>query len=196
MSFHLKKSDSSVQDGIRRIALSQIDSAIAEIDDGDLDIHETVHQVRKRCKKLRALIRLVRPAFAGYKSENAVFREAASKLSYIRDAQALIETYDHLVETYDAGIDRSAFGALRRHLTVRKKRVAEEKDLDEKLAEFRATMIEARDRAKDWAVDGDGFGAVGGGLAKTYQRGEKAIARAREQPSFASGPSTTITMRT
>jgi hypothetical protein len=64
MSYHLKRSDGPVQDGVRRIAVDQIDAAIAELDDKALDVHETVHQIRKRCKKLRGLIRLVRPAFA------------------------------------------------------------------------------------------------------------------------------------
>ncbi len=183
MSFHLKKSDAAVEQGVKRIALSQIDSAIAEIDDEKLDIHATVHQVRKRCKKLRALVRLVRPAFADYKSENGAFREAASKLSYIRDAEALIETYDHLMQTYDDSVERRAFGSIRRRLTLRKKRIAEEKGLDAKLAEFRETMVEARERAQGWTLDDDGFGAIGGGLAKTYRRGKKAIARAREETS-------------
>jgi|GEM_PF-5573736 uncharacterized protein with von Willebrand factor type A (vWA) domain len=50
MSFQFKRGDERVEDGLRRIALSQIDKAIAEIDDDDLDVDATVHQVRKRCK--------------------------------------------------------------------------------------------------------------------------------------------------
>lgn len=183
MSYHLKRSDRSVQDGIRRIAISQIGKAIAEIDDDELDIHETVHQVRKRCKKLRGLIRLVRPAFDAYKRENADFRDAASKISHVRDAQALIETHDHLVQVYDNAIDRQAFKSIRRRLSDRKKRIAQEKGLEDTLSNFREMMVEARARAENWALDDGGFDAVGGGLTKTYKRGKKALTRVRGEPT-------------
>ena len=183
MSYHLKRSDSSVQDGLRRIAVSQIDTVVAELDDDSLDLHETVHQVRKRCKKLRGVIRLVRPAFADYKRENAVLRDAASQLSHVRDAQAMIETYDHVVQVYDNSIDRRAFAPIRRRLTQRKKHITEESGLGGTLSGFRGTMIETRNRAAAWTLENKGFGAVGGGLVKTYKRAEKAMARAREQPT-------------
>lgn len=44
----------SAGDGIRRMAREQIDRALEEISDSSLDRHDTVHQVRKRCKKIRA----------------------------------------------------------------------------------------------------------------------------------------------
>ena len=47
VDYQLKQSDGSIQAGMRRIALGQIDGALAEIDDPDLDLHQTVHQVRK-----------------------------------------------------------------------------------------------------------------------------------------------------
>jgi CHAD domain-containing protein len=183
MSYHLKRSDASVQDGVRRIAVSQINAALAELHDEALDVHETVHQVRKRCKKLRGLIRLVRPAFADYKKENAVLRGAAAQLSHVRDAQAMIETYDYVVQVYDDTVERQTFEPIRRRLTQRKKRIAKEKGLDDKLSNFRGTMVETRDRAARWTLDDEGFGAVGGGLAKTYKRGVKALARARDEPT-------------
>ena len=97
MAYRFKRGNSSVEAGVRRIATEEIDGAIDEIDDNGLELHETVHQVRKRCKKLRGLIRVVRPAFDDYQDENAAFREAARALSYVRDTEALIETYDDLV---------------------------------------------------------------------------------------------------
>lgn len=49
-----------VEDAVRRIAVEQIEKARDDLDDDDL--RRAVHEVRKRCKKLRALLRLVRPA--------------------------------------------------------------------------------------------------------------------------------------
>ncbi len=87
MAYRIKKGDKSVQAGLRRIADEQIGRALGEIDDDDLDFAEKVHQVRKRCKKLRGLIRLVRPAFDDYSAENGAFRDAAQMLSGVRDTR-------------------------------------------------------------------------------------------------------------
>jgi hypothetical protein len=59
MAYRFKHSDASVQDGLHRVALDQIDKAIDECANGKLELHEKAHQLRKRCKKLRGLSRLV-----------------------------------------------------------------------------------------------------------------------------------------
>lgn len=185
MSYRLKRGDKTVVGGVRRIALSQIDAAIGEIDDQDLDVHETVHQVRKRCKKLRGLIRLVRPAFTDYKAENARFRAAASSLSALRDTQAMIESYNAAMEAYedDDEVQRRDFALIRRRLTERKKRAVEEGEIEDKLLAVRAIMLDARDRPRGWTLDADEFDAIGGGVKKTCKRARKALDRARAEPT-------------
>lgn len=49
-----------VSDEIKRIIDGKVETGIGHID-GDMDRHETVHEVRKRCKEVRAAVRLVRP---------------------------------------------------------------------------------------------------------------------------------------
>ena len=79
------KRGKSVQKNVRHIAESQVDKAIAEIDDSDLSMSDTVHQIRKRCKKLRGLIRLVRPRFGAYAAENVgLSRRGGESLLYSR----------------------------------------------------------------------------------------------------------------
>jgi len=73
---------------VRRIATELIDHAVAQIDGTKTapheaihhDVHhEAVHEVRKDCKKLRGLLRLVRPAVPKlYTHENAAFRDTAA----------------------------------------------------------------------------------------------------------------------
>jgi len=183
MSYSFKRDDRSVQRGVRRIAVDQIDRAIAEIDEEALDVHETVHQVRKRCKKLRGLLRLVRPSFKNYDDENQTFRDAARSLSFLRDAEAMIETYDDLMALYGERVDRPAFASVRRRLTLRKKEMTRSQDLDAKLAAFRQTMVRARSRANDWHLQDEGFAAIAGGLAKTYGRARRAMADAEARPT-------------
>lgn len=183
MAYRIRRSK-SVQASVRKIASEQIDKAIGEILNEQLDRHETVHQVRKRCKKLRGLIRLVRPEFNDYQMENKFFRDAARELSYVRDAQSIIECFDGLLEHFRDQIDQDAFAPVRDELALRRRKIADDKiGLDNKLDEFLAKMRDARGRAAKWKINDDDFSAVEGGLAKTYRRGRKALRSAYENPN-------------
>lgn len=185
MAYHLWRKK-TVKAGIVNIAKSQIDKAIEEIDDEKLDRHEVVHQVRKRCKKLRGLIRLIRPAFPGYKQENAFFRDVAGKLSFVRDAQSVIECFDDLAEYYGNRAEAALFEPVRRHLMNRRSEIADNVvELEERLTTFRARMVEARGRVNTWKITEEGFDAIAGGFMKTYLRGNKAFSQAYEKSSVA-----------
>lgn len=183
MAYSLKLEDTSLQGGVRRIATDQIRTAIEEIDDPSLDRDATIHQVRKRCKKLRGLVRLVRPGFEGYAAENARYRDAARRLSGLRDADVLIETYDKLVDHFDAEIDRRAFGQIRRRLTLRRKSLLEEDRSEEELDAFRSGMERALADARNWTIGDGGFGIAIDGMEKTYKRARKAMQGAGKRRS-------------
>lgn len=174
----------SVNDALIRIAREQVGKAIAEIDDSNVDDHETVHRVRKRCKKLRGLLRAVRPALGKvYKQENACIRDAAARLSFVRDAQTLVTTLDDLTTFYADSLAPDFAAVLHAHLVSRRNELAEsEMDLDGRLAQVRAVLQSAHDRAGTWQLADDGFDAVAGGLRKTYQRGRKAMVAAYRDP--------------
>ncbi len=181
----------SVKHGLRRIAAELIDDSIALVEREDADRDEVVHEVRKNCKKLRGLLRLVRPCAPDlYALENAFFRDAAQSLSTLRDAEASIEAYDALMEHFADQVDRPAMGPIRRALTLHKQGLAKDgdDDLDQSLATFRVRMLEARERVKDWPLAKDsgsqaGFELLGPGLEKTYGRGRDTMRAAFDAPS-------------
>lgn len=175
MPYRFKRGDDSVQHGLRRIALEQLDKAVDEIDDGGVTRDVRVHQVRKRCKKLRGLIRLVRPSFADYAAENATLRDTARQLAFARDAGVLITTYDNLMDAYRDEVVRADFASIRRQLTLRQKHDADGERTDEALTQVRAVLDAARGRAHHWKLGDSGFAAIGPGLAKTYKRARKAM---------------------
>ena len=183
MPYRLRKKK-SVEKSIHKIAREQIDRAIGEIDDEQLDRHDTVHQVRKRCKKIRGLIRLVRPRFeATYQRENAWYRDAAERLSYVRDAQSIIETLDELDQHFQEQIARDTFSQIRQPLTERRREVAEDQvGLRERLETCRQRMCEGRERVAAWQLDADEFDAVAPGLSKTYKRARGAMKQAYKHP--------------
>lgn len=182
MAYHFKKSMGSVQDGVRTIATELIDDAI-ETAKQRRDPEQTVHTLRKSCKKLRGLVRLIRPVFADYQTENTAFRDAGRGLSFLRDSTVLISTYDSLLDTFDDQVDRARFAPVRRKLTLHHKRLARHGDVGRRLQDFRATMEDARRRVRHWRLDEDGFDAIEPGLAKSYKRARRAMADVSEETS-------------
>lgn len=185
MAFTLQIGEST-GDGIRRMAQEQIDKALGEIDNSGLDQHTTVHQVRKRCKKIRALLRLARGDLDNsgktYQQENACFRDAARSLSGIRDAEALLETCDTLIHTFSKQSDRQRLKKVRGALEARKREVTEnDADLDARIATFATTIREARERVHDWPI-GDTFDSLAPGLVENYRRSRKAMKKAADKP--------------
>ena len=71
----------------------QIDQAVALLSDPK-DPHRSVHESRKCLKRVRALLRLARPALQPetFRSENRRFRDIARALSAARDSQAMLES--------------------------------------------------------------------------------------------------------
>jgi CHAD domain-containing protein len=183
MAFCLQPQE-SVEAGIRRIVGEQLDAAL--VAPAQLDHHQAVHEVRKRCKRIRGALRLVRPVFEhDYRRENAAFRDAARPLSLLRDAEAMIETFDALVAAVEGEVDRRSLGYVRRALTLHRQEMANGWDLDTRLEAFCSSMREARERLQKWSLSADGAKAALGGMARTYRRGRFAMAEAYAEPSAA-----------
>lgn len=181
MAYRLACNDDSVASAVRRIAGEQVDAALRSIDDPGAAPDDAIHDVRKRCKKVRGLLRLVRPVFDDYAAENAAFRDIARVISDVRDADVLLATYDALVDRYAAQVERRALAPIRRGLTLRRNALASRKENApvERLMACRASLVEAAGRACGWMLQADGFAVMRGGLRRSYRRARKAMRRAR-----------------
>jgi CHAD domain-containing protein len=198
---------------LRRIGGALIDDAIAQVDDPNVPTDEAVHEARKDIKKLRGLLRLVRPAAPDlYKAENRPLRDAAAHLALVRDADAALETFDLVLRRaqpesaegakFAAACGKQAgqpslhddvepleLGSLRARLVAYQEEVhAGAGDMPQRLAQFRTGMREARARVDNWQLPcpdepAHDFDLLGPGLAKTYKRGRKAMQRAYKEPS-------------
>jgi CHAD domain-containing protein len=96
MAAHLEPGESP-REGLRRIVREQFAKALDELADGS-EPAEVVHSVRKRLKRLRALLRLARGGMdeATFDREKGRLRDAARPLSEARDAAVLVATLDGL----------------------------------------------------------------------------------------------------
>lgn len=173
----------TIGENIRRIATEQIDQAIAELQDPRMDLADKVHEVRKRCKKLRGLVRLVRPHMKqSFALENAWYRDAARELSYARDTQVLVETHDKLVSRFRE--DGGGFAEIRSRLLNQRNRVVEgPRRMDRCLQSVVQRMKSGRGRVSRWDIGDDSYAAVSGGLRKTYKRTRKSMEHALGAPA-------------
>lgn len=182
MAYTFKQSDVSVVAGLRRIAASQLQTALSELDDEALTLDERVLQGRKRCKKVRGLIRLVRPVFPDYARENIALRDAARQLSGFRDAGAMVEIMQTLVSSETAGLDAAAQTEMLNVVEVRRETV-NDRAVVKALEVFRGEVEKALGRARRWRIEAEGWAAVSGGLVQSHERMRRAMRAAFETPS-------------
>ncbi len=185
MAFYFKPEERA-EEGVRRIALEQVSKAMDEVADLDLDRTEAVHQVRKRCKKTRALVRLVRAGLGDdvYRAENIWFRDIARELSAARDVTAAIESFDMLMEAVAEDVDTGVFAPIREVMAAREGGGGASEDFVASRLNFAVRRLEtARERIADWRFKLEGFDAIAPGLAKVYDRGRKEMALVRRQPT-------------
>jgi len=183
MSYRLRF-DESLADGMPRVVTEQLDRAIGELTGDDIELPEGVHQVRKRCKKIRGLLRLFRGSFsASYSEENAWFRDLARRLSAARDAEAMLESLDGLCAAFSEELTADAFGTVRHAMAARRNEVQEDGELPQRVAETLARLQDARTRVLGWRLDAEGFAAIEKGFSRTYRRARKALDASYKEPT-------------
>jgi CHAD domain-containing protein len=183
MSYRLYFNE-TLDDGLPRIAAEQVDRAIAELGGNGTDLAGAVHQVRKRCKKIRGLLRLFRGSLpAAYSQENAWFRDLARSLSSARDAQAMLECLDSLCAAFSQDLETDAFASVRHALEARRAATQHDADLPQRVQDTAAKLQDARGRVLGWRPDQGGFPAVEPGLSRTYRRARKALHASYRKPT-------------
>lgn len=179
MAYRFRRKDRTAQKGVRRIAREQIDKAIASIDSGDDDA-EVIYAVRKRCKKLRALLRLTEPAFPDFTKENRAFSDIARLVGDLRYSHKMQEAYARLVATYGKELDSKAFKTIGKHFRVEREAETSRMDVDARLAAGGDHLRKARDRVTHWQLDADGWDAVSSGLLSSYEKAWTAFSQVKE----------------
>jgi CHAD domain-containing protein len=174
--------DESIREGVRRIAREQIVAAREDVRGGDA--REAVHEVRKRCKKLRALLRLVRLGMPEvYRRENARLRDAARELSGLRDASSQIEGFDALMRRLEGEVDPHDHAPVRAALEERRQKLEAELGVGVRLERMDEALKRARERVSGWDFDADAPKLVARSVEKTYGRALDAMRASRRDPS-------------
>lgn len=166
---------------IHRIVDEQAEKAIASLRE-EADVHEAVHDVRKRCKKIRAAWRLIRDDLGeeAYQERNEWYRDTARLLSDMRDAKAMLETTSLLRKYFGDLVYKKAFDELQQAFEDRLKRYeadheAEVPERIHKATERLETAVESLHPIPEVADDWD---QVVQSLRRVYKRGYRAFQKA------------------
>jgi len=177
MAFELKLRE-SLRKAVPRIVRKQLDRA-SEVLTGVRRVSrdEAVHEWRTSVKKIRAVLRLVRPEIGRktYSKQNARFREAARPLSEVRDAKILVEGLDKLTERFREQLAGRAFDGIRGQLQA-DLRAVHKRVLDKQHAFAAAarSIRQARRTIKSWTDVRNRWSSIGQGLRQTYRGAREA----------------------
>jgi CHAD domain-containing protein len=169
-------------DSVRRLGREQLDAAAERLERGhDDDPVEAVHDVRKRLKKSRALLRLARPGMKAkaFRRHNRELRDTGRALSGARDADVMLETVDALAKRFAGHVPHALFDAIRAPLAARAR--DSRAKTEPAISGHTDTLRELAGRR--WAVDDLTSDALSKALRQTYERGRDAFARADRKPT-------------
>ena len=150
------------------------------------DADVVVHDVRRELKKLRALLRLIRPHWGedAFRLENACLRDAGRLLAPLRDA------WVHLALTQSLAQERKG-EAVSRVLEFAAGRfreaydgVVREKPPERCFSEVAGLLAAAAKRVPEWPDPvADPFASCSEGYRKSYQRSRARLSRTLSHPS-------------
>jgi CHAD domain-containing protein len=166
--------------GVKRIVAEQLDDALSDLSVADARKPDnTVHSIRKRFKRVRALLRIVRSGIdeSLFAVENASFRDAGATLSQVRDATVLVQTLDTLKDMSDA----EAFALARKRLLARRRAVKKRMLEGGNGLQAVAEVIEAaRVRAQSWPLEGTEWAVLQSGIHTAYRKARQSYKFVRQ----------------
>ena len=172
----------TLSDGVKRIAREQFDKIVQHIKSAKKNRDEAIHDIRVSLKKLRSLLRLVQVKHDDVLTQEKIcYRDAARRISDVRDATAMIEAFDRLTKHYADQLAPEAVTALRKpFLRTQKSQRGNE---NRALAEVARMLKSARTRVNDWPIDDNGFAGLRPGFKRVYRKGRTTMAQAQSKPS-------------
>jgi len=181
MAYRFKLQEPLAQE-VRRVALAQIDLAEEKLTSQD-NIPDAIHNARRGLKRLRALIRLLRPAIgdAAYRRESQRIAGAARPLAGARDVHVMRLTASKLESRFGPLPD----GAGQRLDTLLAKAAAAISSDAGKDGRAQALkrLTQMRKFFAGHALDGVSFESLAEGLERCYRKGRRGFRDAYRKPS-------------
>ncbi|MBW6418669.1 CHAD domain-containing protein [Celeribacter sp. PS-C1] len=177
MSYSIQSKDRDMTQAFRRISQDRLGRAIKSCEADTLEARMTaVHDIRKRLKEIRGLLRLVGPDFDGYKQMDRRLRDIGRQLSDLRDIKVRCDTLGQL-SNYVALSDD--------HITLYLNHLAQTRDTaygnaGDPLSNVAQELNKMLKSSADWHLRHKGRKALFPGLSATYKAAYDTMERARE----------------
>jgi CHAD domain-containing protein len=162
---------------VGRTVRRQLDKALRDLCRLGATADEAIHNVRKRFKRVRAVLRLIRDDLGDrvYREENESLRDAAAAFSDVRNARVLVDAIEKLRQR-ESDVPPGAFDALERFLKAKQRYIHDRLARNvEAMDELRRAIERGRRRTSQWPLPRDGRRAVRRGLRRTCKAGCEAL---------------------
>jgi CHAD domain-containing protein len=184
---YIFKPEGSIAQNINRILSEEIKASLEALTKLGQPSGETIHSVRKRIKKIRALFRLVRSEQKekDFQRENRYYRHIGHQLSQLRDATVMIKTLDKLREAQSASISSQVFTRLH-NVLVDQQDQAIKTFFEEptKIGQVVKAFEQTSQRVAGLTKRHKGFRVMAPNLKAVYRRARKALNVAMHTPSI------------
>jgi len=162
----------NVENQSHKVAFSQLKKSIQEIEDNSLSMDNKIHQLRKRCKKMRGLLRIIRPQLKDssvYNAQNQYFKETAKQFSAIRDKKMLDDTFKKIVVKYN--LDENRYIQILK--SIESMIVQSEISVQNHFATYRAEYENNKKNIKQYRLKKKNSKALDNGIKKGYKKAKK-----------------------
>lgn len=164
---------------MRRIAGVQVETALERLDELSSSPDEAVHEIRKHCKKLRGLVRLVRDAVRPdeYRTVNGRLRDTARMFSDARDARIRVDVFQRLLDEEPPPLEfPDAFEEVR-ELLDRAHRIEVDRVASTGVLRASAELAfqESGERIGAWQLPEEPVPFLQTGLRRIYRRGQRRL---------------------
>jgi CHAD domain-containing protein len=180
MSFTLDPTK-SIPKAVQATAEKQLEKIVEALSgEAGLDPDEATHDARKRTKKLRALLRLIRPGLGKdvYRRENRALRDAARRLSAVRDAWVLVEALDGLMTPAVDELTEHSVAPLRAGLVREHRALQDGQGEGDALAQVTSEYERVLGRVTRWRLPDHGWNTLEEGLEAVVRDGREHMAKA------------------
>jgi|GEM_PF-3423561 CHAD domain-containing protein len=173
----------NVEKQLQKIVQTQMQKAIDESKLKDIGADKAVHQIRKRCKKQRALLRLVHYGLqdkALYKQKDSHYKSIANLLAGARDKKVLGDTFSNIVKKYS--LDANIYASLAQSIED----IQSQQDaasITNNLEQARTMLRQNADDVKKFTLQTNSFKDLEKGFKKTYAKTKKLFIQAQEDTS-------------
>jgi CHAD domain-containing protein len=175
MAYQFYPEEALVEAAIR-VHKEQLEKSLKDIKRAKADPDEALHEVRKRLKKLRGLLRLVRFMMPDqYRDLNIKYRDIGRVLSDLRDARAKLEALDKLEKRTRSETDATVFESVRSRLENDYRRQTKDgKAIMVGLKQTAADLTTMLDQGEHWNFTQPSAQTLMQGVEQTYRRARKA----------------------